>query len=158
MDSRLSAYALRALPIWAGAWEEDMRRAVALPVSRGNPRPGFVRSRQTFGGFGHVSSLLETTKLTRRRVDPGFPQATGSPEIFGPALGCPALRVRHSSGRGGLSRYDAGVGAKVPSGRGSPVNLDGARVVVAQVNKLLDTDQAAVPGGRRPRAPCAHPT
>ena len=49
-----------ALPIWAGAWEEDMRRAVALPVSRGNPRPGFVRSRQTFGGFGHVSSLLET--------------------------------------------------------------------------------------------------
>ena len=43
-----------------------------------------------------------------------------------------------SSGSGGLSRYDAGVGANVPSGRGSPVNLDGALVVVAQVNKLLD--------------------
>jgi len=45
---------------------------------------------------------------------------------------------RESSGSGGLSRYDAGVGANVPSGRGSPVNLDGALVVVAQVNKLLD--------------------
>ena len=36
MDNRLSAYALRALPIWAGGWEEDMRRAAAVSVSRGN--------------------------------------------------------------------------------------------------------------------------
>ena len=32
-----TASLLTALPIWAGAWEEDMRRAVAASVSRGNP-------------------------------------------------------------------------------------------------------------------------
>jgi hypothetical protein len=35
-----------------------MRRCAAVSVSRGNPRAGFVRSRQRFVGFGHVSPLL----------------------------------------------------------------------------------------------------
>ena len=53
-----TASLLTALPIWAGAWEEDMRRAVAASVSRGNPvRDLFDRAKLLFGAAIVARSL-----------------------------------------------------------------------------------------------------
>jgi hypothetical protein len=74
MDNRLSAYALRALPIRAGAWEEDTCAALSPLVVRGER--GHLRRRHQWTVLHTSRSQLKENRAAREERHPAMPASS----------------------------------------------------------------------------------